>query len=140
MFVLTHHHVRMYARTWTCTHRASGPGYGKTTLDTSRVVQFQRNEKDTGSPEAQIALFTCRIQQLTDHLRTNKKDHQCTRGLQIVLGKRKKMLEYLYRQDKYVIHFIFGSFHVSTNVETHVFSRFRIICFKVHELDAFLFF
>ena len=66
------------------------------------MVQFQRNEKDTGSPEAQIALFTCRIKQLTDHLKANKKDHQCARGLQIVLGKRKKMLEYLYRQDKYV--------------------------------------
>lgn len=83
------------------TNSASGAAYGKSTLDTTIVPQFRRNEKDTGSPEAQIAMWTCRIRQLTEHLKSNKKDYQCSRGLTIMLGKRRKMLEYLYKIDKY---------------------------------------
>ena len=79
---------------------ASGAAYGKSTLDTSIVPSFRRNETDTGSPEAQIAMWSCRISQLSAHLSKNKKDFQCARGLQIMLEKRKKMLTYLYRTDK----------------------------------------
>lgn len=56
-------------------------------------------KEDTGSPEAQIALFTTRIVHLTQHLKLNKQDHSCRRGLMQLVGKRKRLLEYLYRKD-----------------------------------------
>lgn len=58
-----------------------------------------QNETDTGSPEAQIALFTYRIQHLTEHLKANKKDNSTRMGLQRLVGKRRKMLDYLKRSD-----------------------------------------
>ncbi len=54
---------------------------------------------DTGSPEAQIALFTYRINHLTDHLKTNKQDHSTRLGLLRLVGKRRKMLDYLTKLD-----------------------------------------
>ena len=59
----------------------------------------QKSEKDTGSPEAQIALFTYRIKHLTEHLKQNKKDNSTRMGLQRLVGKRRKMLDYLKRSD-----------------------------------------
>ncbi|NME71833.1 30S ribosomal protein S15 [Flammeovirga aprica] len=56
-------------------------------------------EKDTGSPEAQIALFTKRIQHLTEHLKSNKKDHSSRRGLMKLVGKRRSMLDYVAKKD-----------------------------------------
>ncbi|MGD9681663.1 MAG: 30S ribosomal protein S15 [Candidatus Obscuribacterales bacterium] len=53
------------------------------------------NDKDTGSPEVQVAMLTERITQLTDHLRTNKKDFQSRRGLLMMVGKRRRLLKYL---------------------------------------------
>ena len=102
MAILTKSPIRFRARERHPFRSASGNAYGKSTLDTTIVPRFRRNEKDTGSPEAQIALWTCRIKQLSDHLSENRKDYQCARGLQIILGKRRKMLEYLYKHDKYV--------------------------------------
>ena len=63
--------------------------------------KYSRNqsETDTGSPEAQIALFTYRIQHLTEHLKANKKDNSTRMGLQRLVGKRRKMLDYLKRSD-----------------------------------------
>ncbi|WP_209330341.1 30S ribosomal protein S15 [Lunatimonas salinarum] len=58
-----------------------------------------KSEKDTGSPEAQIALFTYRIQHLTEHLRTNKKDHSSRLGLLKLVGKRRSLLNYLVKND-----------------------------------------
>ncbi|RMG26538.1 MAG: 30S ribosomal protein S15 [Bacteroidetes bacterium] len=58
-----------------------------------------KSEADTGSPEAQIALFTYRIQHLTEHLKQNKKDNSTRMGLQRLVGKRRKMLDYLKRSD-----------------------------------------
>ena len=55
----------------------------------------QRHEGDTGSPEVQIALLTTRINHLTDHLRTHKKDHASRRGLLKMVGRRNKLLRYL---------------------------------------------
>lgn len=54
---------------------------------------------NTGSPESQIALFTTRINALTGHLQSNKKDHSTRRGLLMLVGKRKKMLGYLQKND-----------------------------------------
>lgn len=55
----------------------------------------QRHDGDTGSPEVQIALLTQRINHLTDHLRTHKKDHSSRRGLLKMVGRRNKLLRYL---------------------------------------------
>lgn len=56
---------------------------------------FSKSAKDTGSPESQVALFTFRINQLTEHLQNNKKDHSTQQGLLRLVGKRKKLLTYL---------------------------------------------
>jgi small subunit ribosomal protein S15 len=54
---------------------------------------------DTGSPEVQVAIFTERIRELTRHLQTHKKDHHSRRGLLILVGKRRRLLNYLGRND-----------------------------------------
>jgi len=54
---------------------------------------------DTGSPEVQVAIFSERILQLTEHLRTHKKDHHSRRGLLLLVGKRRRLLNYLNRTD-----------------------------------------
>ena len=58
-----------------------------------------KNEKDTGSPEAQIAIFTFRIAHLTEHLKNNKKDYGTQRSLINLVGKRRKLLNYLMKVD-----------------------------------------
>lgn len=62
-------------------------------------TQFGKSEVDTGSPESQVALFTHRIKHLTEHLKANKKDVVTKRALMTLVGKRKKMMEYLKVQD-----------------------------------------
>jgi small subunit ribosomal protein S15 len=61
--------------------------------------KFGSGKNDTGSAEAQIALFTERIKNLTDHLKTNKKDYSSRRGLLQLVGKRRKLLNYLQKND-----------------------------------------
>ena len=63
------------------------------------VNHYKRNEKDTGSPEVQVALLTCRIKELTDHLSSFAKDHSARRGLIMMVNKRRKLLTYLQKQD-----------------------------------------
>ena len=63
------------------------------------VAEFGRNPQDTGSPEVQIALLTERIAELTEHLKTNKKDHHSRRGLLQMVGQRKGLLAYLMKND-----------------------------------------
>ena len=63
------------------------------------VSTYGRDEADTGSPEVQIALLTRRITELTDHLRTHKKDHHSRRGLLKLVGQRRRLLNYVQRQD-----------------------------------------
>ncbi|SHK33841.1 SSU ribosomal protein S15P [Clostridium cavendishii DSM 21758] len=63
------------------------------------IVKYGRHEGDTGSPEVQIALLTERINYLTDHLRTHKKDHHSRRGLLMMVGQRRGLLNYLQEQD-----------------------------------------
>ncbi len=59
----------------------------------------RRHETDTGSPEVQIAIFSERIRQLTEHLKANPKDHHSRRGLLMLVGKRRRLLDYLMRRD-----------------------------------------
>ena len=59
------------------------------------IKEYGKNEQDTGSPEVQVALLTARINELTEHLRTHKKDEHSRRGLLIMVGKRKRLLTYL---------------------------------------------
>lgn len=63
------------------------------------IAEFGENDKDTGRPEVQIALLTRRIEELTEHLKTNKKDHHSRRGLLKLVGQRRRLLRYLKRQD-----------------------------------------
>lgn len=63
------------------------------------INKYKRHEGDTGSPEVQIALLTDRINHLTDHLKTHKKDHHSRRGLLMMVGKRRGLLDYLIKTD-----------------------------------------
>jgi small subunit ribosomal protein S15 len=66
----------------------------------SQVIgEFRRSESDTGSPEVQVAILTRRIQELTEHLRTHAKDHHSRRGLLQMVGKRRRLLDYLRKED-----------------------------------------
>jgi small subunit ribosomal protein S15 len=64
-------------------------------VKTKVIQEFHRHEKDTGSPEVQIAILTNRINQLTEHLRANKHDESCRRGLLKLVGQRRRLLAYL---------------------------------------------
>jgi small subunit ribosomal protein S15 len=64
------------------------------------IDTYRRKASDTGSPEVQIALLTERITQLTEHLRTHKKDHASRRGLLMMVSKRNSLLSYLRNIDR----------------------------------------
>ncbi len=63
------------------------------------IAEHRRHESDTGSTEVQIALLTERIQHLTEHLKAHKKDHHSRRGLLMLVGQRRRMLDYLRAND-----------------------------------------
>jgi small subunit ribosomal protein S15 len=63
------------------------------------IAGYQTHEGDTGSPEVQIALLSARIQYLTEHFKTHKKDHHSRRGLLKLVGQRRRLLEYLKNKD-----------------------------------------
>ena len=63
------------------------------------INDYQRHEKDAGSPEVQIAMLTTRITELTEHLRTHRKDYSSRRGLLMMVGRRNRLLRYLSRKD-----------------------------------------
>ncbi len=63
------------------------------------IEKFRLHDKDTGSPEVQIALLTERIKSLTEHLKIHKKDYHSRRGLMMLVGKRRRLLNYLRRID-----------------------------------------
>lgn len=66
----------------------------------NELIQGHRvHEKDTGSPEVQIAILTERIKNLTEHFKTHKKDHHSRRGLLMLVGKRRRLLGYLRNKD-----------------------------------------
>jgi small subunit ribosomal protein S15 len=64
-------------------------------IKTDVITKHRTHEKDTGSPEVQIALMTERIQQLTDHFKTHLKDHHSRRGLLQLVSQRRRLLDYL---------------------------------------------
>ncbi len=63
------------------------------------INTYKRDEKDTGSPEVQIALLTERITELTEHLKVHKKDNHSRRGMLKLVGKRRNLLKYLEKKD-----------------------------------------
>ena len=73
-------------------------------LETQRkeeiITEYRTHDSDTGSPEVQVALLTERINGLTDHFKTHKKDHHSRRGLLMLVSQRKSLLEYLKRKDE----------------------------------------
>ena len=66
---------------------------------TQVILENAIHEGDTGSPEVQVAILTARINELTDHLRTHKHDNHSRRGLLMMVGKRRSMLDYLAKKD-----------------------------------------
>ncbi|MCY4395405.1 MAG: 30S ribosomal protein S15 [Rhodospirillaceae bacterium] len=64
------------------------------------IKDFSRNDGDTGSPEVQVAILTERIRNLTDHLGDHRKDHHSRRGLLIMVGQRRRLLDYLKSKDE----------------------------------------
>ena len=70
------------------------------TIDKSSIIaEYGRHEGDTGSPEVQVALLTPRINHLNEHLKLNKKDHHSRRGLLLMVGQRRGLLDYLKKTD-----------------------------------------
>jgi small subunit ribosomal protein S15 len=63
------------------------------------ITENRRTDDDTGSPEVQVAILSKRIDELTEHLRTRTKDHHSRRGLLQLVGRRRRLLEYLRRED-----------------------------------------
>lgn len=63
------------------------------------ISEYAQHEGDTGSPRVQIALLTNRINNLTEHLKMHKKDHHSRRGLLMMVGKRRSLLNYLQKKD-----------------------------------------
>ena len=70
-----------------------------TTVKTEIIAGHATNEGDTGSPEVQVALLTRRIADLTEHLKVHKHDHHSRRGLLLLVGRRRRLLQYLARTD-----------------------------------------
>jgi small subunit ribosomal protein S15 len=65
----------------------------------SLIAEHRLHDSDTGSPEVQVAIFSKRITQLNEHLKVNPKDHHSRRGLLLLVGKRRRLLNYLSRND-----------------------------------------
>ncbi len=66
---------------------------------TQLIEDYRRGDADTGSPEVQVAIMSRRIDELTAHLKTHTKDHHSRRGLLQLVGRRRRLLEYLKRED-----------------------------------------
>jgi small subunit ribosomal protein S15 len=66
---------------------------------TATIAEYRLHDSDTGSPEVQVAIFTERINHLTEHLRTHKGDHHTRRGLMKLIGKRRRLLDYTRDND-----------------------------------------
>lgn len=67
---------------------------------TELVQKYRQHDKDTGSPEVQVALLSERINYLTEHFKTHKKDHHSRRGLLKLVGQRRRLLDYLRKVDQ----------------------------------------
>jgi small subunit ribosomal protein S15 len=70
-------------------------------IDKKQIIEkFKKHDRDTGSAEVQVAILTERINQLTEHLKFHKNDHHSRRGLLMMVGKRKRLLQYLKKKDE----------------------------------------
>ncbi len=70
-------------------------------MEKAKIIgNFREHSSDTGSPMVQVAILTERINMLTEHLKTHKKDHHSRRGLLMMVSKRKRLLEYLKKKDE----------------------------------------
>ena len=76
------------------------------------VGAFGREPEDTGSPEVQIALLTARINELTEHLKTHKKDHSSRRGLLMMVSRRRRLLKYLQHTDRQLYLEVIGRLEI----------------------------
>jgi len=83
---------------------------------TEIIKSFARKDGDTGSPEVQIAIFTTRINELTDHLKTNKKDHASRLGLLKLVGKRRRLMRYLKKSKKETYNKTISALSIRDNV------------------------
>ncbi len=72
---------------------------GNMEAKTKMIADFKLHERDTGSADVQIALLTQRINHLTEHLQKNIKDHSSRRGLLVMVGQRRRLLDYLHNTD-----------------------------------------
>eukprot|EP00878_Enallax_costatus_P001136 GHUV01001274.1.p1 GENE.GHUV01001274.1~~GHUV01001274.1.p1 ORF type:complete len:143 (+),score=46.88 GHUV01001274.1:185-613(+) len=72
----------------------------KENIDLSHVAKYSHHEKDVGGAEVQIARLTARVQQISSHLKQNRKDHSSKRGLEAVLSQRKSLMRYLYKTNR----------------------------------------
>ncbi|MSO71083.1 MAG: 30S ribosomal protein S15 [Alphaproteobacteria bacterium] len=63
------------------------------------IAEYRLQEGDTGSPDVQVAILTARINMLTEHLKTHAKDHHSRRGLLLMVGRRRRLLDYVKRKD-----------------------------------------
>jgi len=79
--------------------RSSGPMALLKEQKTALISDYRRGETDTGSPEVQVALHSKRIEELTAHLKMHPKDHHTRRGLLLLVGKRRRLLNYLRGED-----------------------------------------
>ncbi len=70
------------------------------TQKTKVIKDYSQHEKDTGSPEVQVALLTTRINHLTEHFKVHRKDHHSRRGLLKLVGTRRRLLNYINRKDE----------------------------------------
>ena len=90
-------------RTWRLKQGTPHPKKEEILMDKQLKAQimetYARHEGDTGSPEVQVALLTQRINHLNEHLKLNKKDHQSRRGLLLMVGQRRGLLDYLKKTD-----------------------------------------
>ena len=69
-------------------------------IDTQKVInEHKRGDNDTGSPEVQVALLTARIELLTEHFKSHKQDHHSRRGLLLMVGQRRRLLNYVAKND-----------------------------------------
>ena len=91
------------------------------------LEKYGKSNTDTGSPEAQIALFSYRIAHLTEHLKSNHKDHSTERALKMLVGKRRRLLDYLIKVDinRYRAIIVFSeSLFLLPHIDGKPYSRF----------------
>ena len=81
------------------------------------IKQYGKNEHDSGSPEVQVALLTERIRELTEHVKVHIHDHHTRRGLLMLVGKRRRLLSYIKKQDIEAYRALIQSLGIRDNIQ-----------------------